>query len=127
MRAPCLLLLCAVVCCWGQSQLRVFNLRAKGLPQDALGITDGYVRVFCRDDLVGQTSVRKNSADPWWKEEYTYYTALENATLKLEVHDEDLIWDDLLGTCLTQVQLGTHQRQCSLEKGGTMFFDYTLS
>ncbi|XP_020780100.2 perforin-1-like [Boleophthalmus pectinirostris] len=126
MRAVCLLLLCACVSL-GQSQLRVFNLRAQRLPQDALGITDGYVRVFCRNDLVGQTSVRKNTADPWWKEEYTYYNAEENSTLKLEVHDEDLIWDDLVGTCLTQVQSGTHQNQCALEKGGMLYYDYTLS
>ncbi|KAK7933744.1 hypothetical protein WMY93_004640 [Mugilogobius chulae] len=128
MKSVTLLLLCSsILCCWAQTQLRVFNLRAKGLPQDALGITDGYVKVFCRDDLVGQTSVRKNTADPWWKEEYTYYTAQLDSELKLEVHDEDLIWDDLVGTCLTQVQPGTHQKQCVLEKGGMLFYDYTLS
>uniref|UniRef100_A0A3B4AFD3 C2 domain-containing protein n=1 Tax=Periophthalmus magnuspinnatus TaxID=409849 RepID=A0A3B4AFD3_9GOBI len=120
----CLVLLCAAVCC---GQLRVFNLRAKGLPQDSLGITDGYVRVICRNDLVGQTSVRKNTVDPWWKEEFMYYSAVENSTLKLEVHDEDLIWDDLVGTCLSQVQFGTHQNQCALEKGGMLYYDYTLS
>ncbi|CAL9707894.1 unnamed protein product [Knipowitschia caucasica] len=126
MRSLLLLLLGASVC-WGHSQLRVFNLRAKGLPQDFFGITDGYVKVFFRNDLLGQTSVRKNTVDPWWKEEYTTYTAQENATLKLEVHDEDLILDDLLGTCLSQVQNGTHQKQCALEKGGMLFYDYTLS
>ncbi|KAJ0067383.1 hypothetical protein NL108_003222 [Boleophthalmus pectinirostris] len=126
MRAVCLLLLCASLC-WGQSQLRVFNLRAKGLPQDLLGITDGYVRVWFRSEPLGQTEVRRNDANPWWREEFIYIHAKPSDPLKLEVHDKDLIWDDLVGTCLTQVQPGTHQNQCLLEEGGILYYDYTLS
>uniref|UniRef100_A0A8C6WSC2 C2 domain-containing protein n=1 Tax=Neogobius melanostomus TaxID=47308 RepID=A0A8C6WSC2_9GOBI len=120
MAPPCvLLLLCA-------TQLRVSNLRAKGLPQDVLGITDGYVKVFYRSELLGQTEVRKNEANPWWREDFVYVYANPNNPVRLEVHDKDLIWDDLVGTCHAVVQPGTHQDQCELEQGGVLFYEYTL-
>ena len=125
LKSPLLLLL-LVAAASAQSVLTVFNLRAKGLPQDNLGISDGYVKVFCQDDPMGQTSVRQNSADPWWKEVFKYYTALENSTLKLEVHDEDVLFDDLVGTCEIIVKSGSHQGECKLEKGGTLYYEYTL-
>ena len=125
MRSVCLLLLLCSVS-WAQTQLRVFNLRAKGLPQDLLGITDGYVKVFFRSELLGKTDVLKNNANPWWPEDFIYVYAKPNDPLRLEVHDKDLIFDDLVGTCFVQVQSGTYEEHCDLEKGGALFYDYTL-
>nr|XP_046242163.1 perforin-1-like [Scatophagus argus] len=126
--ASSLPLLLLVLCCLSvaQSQLKVFDLRANDLPSDLLGITDGYVKVICGFEKVGQTSIRDNNANPWWEEEFTYFQALENDVLRLEVHDSDVLFDDLVGVCQRQIKLGTHEHECFLEKGGTLHYSYTL-
>lgn len=119
------LLLCSLAAT--QAQLRLFNLRASGLPSGLLGTTDGYVKVFCGSSLLGETSVRNNTPNPWWAEEFTYFSAAENDTLKLEVLDSDYGFDDRLGICQRQMKLGTHEHDCYLEKGGVLHYEYTLS
>ncbi|XP_029366534.1 perforin-1-like [Echeneis naucrates] len=109
-----------------QCQLRVFNLRATGLPSDILGITDGYLKVFCGSAFLGTTSVRKDNANPWWEEEFTNFKAQENDVLRLEVYDSDFLFDDVLGVCQRQIKKGTHEHDCYLEKGGTLHYAYTL-
>ncbi|XP_051279140.1 perforin-1-like [Dicentrarchus labrax] len=109
-----------------QSQLKLFNLRATGLPSDIFGTTDGYVKVFCGPATLGATSIRHNEANPWWEEEFAYVKAQENDILRLEVHDSDLVFDDLLGVCQRQIKLGTHEYECFLEEGGTLHYTYTL-
>ncbi|TNM90184.1 hypothetical protein fugu_004418 [Takifugu bimaculatus] len=47
--------------------------------------------------------------------------------LRLEVHDSDFLFDDLLGVCQRQVKRGTHDHNCFLEKGGTLHYSYTLN
>lgn len=81
-------------------QLKVFDLRAKGLPSGLLGITDGYVKVFRGAAFLGKTSVRNNQANPWWSEEFSHFSGTSKDLLKLEVWDSDFIFDDLLGTCI---------------------------
>ncbi|XP_019957927.1 perforin-1-like [Paralichthys olivaceus] len=120
-----LLLLCSLTV--AEAQLRLFNIRASGLPSDILGITDGYVKVFCGSATLGTTSVQDNNPNPWWEEEFSYFNAQENNILRLEVHDHDMIFDDLLGVCQRQIKLGTHQHDCFLEKGGTLRYTYTLN
>ncbi|XP_061880230.1 perforin-1-like [Entelurus aequoreus] len=119
-----LLALCALT--ETQAQLKVFSLRASGLPSDILGTTDGYVKVFCSSVTLGTTAVRKNNANPWWGEQFSNFKAQENDVLRLEVYDSDIIFDDLLGVCQRQVRPGTHQHDCFLKKGGTMHYTYTL-
>ncbi|XP_021169796.1 perforin-1 [Fundulus heteroclitus] len=119
-----LLVLCALSL--AQAQLRLFNLRASKLPSDLFGTTDGYVKVFCGAATLGKTSVRKDTVNPWWEEEFAHFQAQENEVLRLEVYDSDLVFDDLLGVCQRQMQLGTHQHDCYLEKGGTLHYSYTL-
>ncbi|XP_029916800.1 perforin-1-like [Myripristis murdjan] len=119
-----LLALCSLVVV--QAQLRLFNLRATGLPADLLGITDGYVKVFCGSGVLGETSVRHNNANPWWEEEFVHFKAQQNDVLRLEVFDSDPIFDDLLGICQRQIKVGTHEHDCFLEKGGTLHYAYTL-
>ncbi|XP_073321959.1 perforin-1-like [Pagrus major] len=109
-----------------QSQFRLFNLRATGLPSDLFGTTDGYVKVFCGSATLGTTSTRDDNANPWWDEEFSYFSAQENDILRLEVHDSDLIFDDLLGVCQRQIKPGTHDHDCYLEEGGTLHYSYTL-
>ncbi|MEQ2291678.1 hypothetical protein AMECASPLE_015406 [Ameca splendens] len=119
-----LLVLCTLSL--AHAQLRLFNLRASNLPANLFGTTDGYVSVLCGATNLGKTSVRTNTANPWWEEEFTHFQALENDVLKLEVHDHDILFDDLLGVCQRQLQFGTYQHDCYLEKGGTLHYSYTL-
>ncbi|XP_033498681.1 perforin-1-like [Epinephelus lanceolatus] len=119
-----LLVLCSLNV--AQSQLRLFNLRASGLPSDLFGTTDGYTKVFCGSAALGTTAVRKNDANPWWEEEFVDLKAQENYVLRLEVYDSDLVYDDLLGVCQRRLKLGTHEHDCFLEKGGTLHYAYTL-
>ncbi|XP_037536557.1 perforin-1-like [Nematolebias whitei] len=109
-----------------QSQFRLFNLQASNLPSDLLGTTDGYVKVFCGAASLGKTSVRRDTVDPWWEEEFSHFLAQENDVLRLEVYDSDLFFDDLLGVCQRQIKLGSHEHDCFLEKGGTLHYSYTL-
>lgn len=109
-----------------QAQIKVFNLRASNLPSNLLGTTDGYVKVFCGTASLGETSVRNNEENPWWEEEFQYFSAKESDLLKLEVHDSDFLLDDLIGVCERRIQTGTHSHDCFLKKGGTLHYSYTL-
>lgn len=120
-----LLILCSLAV--AQPSVRVFNLRATGLPADALGVSDGYVKVFCGSVSLGKTSVLHNEINPWWDAEFTYFQARENDILRLEVHDSDLVFDDLLGVCSRQIKRGTYDHQCTLDNGGSLYYSYTLS
>lgn len=127
--ASSLPLLLLVLCSLGlaQSGIHIFDLRASDLPSDLFGITDGYVKVFCGSATLGETSVRKDTVNPWWEEEFSHFKAQQNDVLRLEVHDSDLFFDDLLGVCQRQIKLGTHSHDCFLEEGGTLHYSYTLS
>lgn len=120
-----LLVLCGLAA--AQTGLRVFNLRATGLPADALGISDGYVKVFCGPASLGKTSTIYNQVNPWWEEEFAYRNALENDNLRLEVFDSDLIFDDRLGVCTMMLKKGSFDQQCTLDEGGSLYYSYTLS
>ncbi|XP_041644214.1 rabphilin-1-like [Cheilinus undulatus] len=126
--ASSLPLLLLVVCTLNvaQSQIRVFDLRATGLPSDLLGISDGYVTIYCASTSLGKTSVQHDTINPWWPEEFSYYKAKENDLLRLEVHDSDLLFDDLLGVCERPIKVGTHSHDCYLAEGGTLHYSYTL-
>ncbi|XP_068590369.1 perforin-1-like [Cebidichthys violaceus] len=119
-----LLVLCSLTL--ADAQLKLFNLRGSELPTSILGTTDGYVKVFCGSASLGETSIRNNDPNPWWEEEFTNFKAQENDVLRLEVHDSDVVFDDLLGVCQRQIKLGTHKHDCFLKKGGTLHYTYTL-
>ncbi|XP_060927126.1 perforin-1-like [Limanda limanda] len=120
-----LLLLCSLTV--AEAQLRLSNIRASGLPSDIFGTTDGYVKAFCGSASLGQTSVHHDDPRPWWEEEFHYPKAQQNDILKLELHDQDLIFDDLLGVCQLLIKPGTHEHDCYLEKGATLLFTYRLN
>ncbi|XP_072288713.1 perforin-1-like [Eucyclogobius newberryi] len=127
MTSPLPLLLLLLGVSLSQAQLRIYDLRASGLDADPTTRADGYVKVFCNGASLGQTSFKKDEANPWWSEEFTYYNTQGNILLKLEVHDRDLMYDDWLGGCERTVKAGTHRENCPLQKGGTLYFSYTLN
>uniref|UniRef100_UPI0037E974C6 perforin-1-like n=1 Tax=Semicossyphus pulcher TaxID=241346 RepID=UPI0037E974C6 len=120
-----LLVLCSLN--MAHSQLRIFDLRATDLPSDIFGTSDGYVHVYLGPASLGKTSIQHDTINPWWEEEFSYFKAQENDVLRLEVHDSDFVFDDLLGVCQRQIKVGTHHHDCYLEKGGTFHYSYTLA
>ncbi|KAK1883604.1 Perforin-1 [Dissostichus eleginoides] len=126
--ASCSPLLLLVLCTLtvAEAQLKLFNLRARRLNSGILGTPDAYVEVFCGSANLGETSVRRNNRNPW-EEDFTYLDSQENDMMRLEVHDQDIGFDDLLGVCQRQIKLGTHEHECFLKKGGTLRYTYTLS
>ncbi|KAF3848437.1 hypothetical protein F7725_014934 [Dissostichus mawsoni] len=73
-------------------------------------------RGFCGSANLGETSVRHNDRNPWWDEDFNHFKAQENDVMRLEVHDHDIGFDDLLGVCQRQIKLGTHEHECFLEE-----------
>uniref|UniRef100_A0A3P8ZM95 C2 domain-containing protein n=1 Tax=Esox lucius TaxID=8010 RepID=A0A3P8ZM95_ESOLU len=126
----CLLVTCvlSVVRIYGEERmvLKVLNLRASNLNNGMFQTPDGYVKVFLGPRYGGKTEVRNDQHDPWWKEEFGFFNALENDLLKLEVYDSDFVIDDLLGSCERSIKNGTFQHECFLKKGGTLHYTYTL-
>ncbi|KAG8008565.1 Perforin-1 [Nibea albiflora] len=123
---PALLL---VLCSLGvaQATVRVYSLRGSGLNSDATSATDGFVKVFCDSRSLGRTQVRPNNASPWWEEEFTYYPAVQGSILRVEVYDQDVTFDDKLGSCQSSLKPGTYAHTCYLEKGGSIRFNTHLS
>ncbi|CAB1441925.1 unnamed protein product [Pleuronectes platessa] len=68
-----------------------------------------------------------NQKSIFWEEEFSDPMAQQNDILRLEVHDEDLIFADLLGVCQRHINKGTHEIDCYLEKGGTLQYTYSLN
>uniref|UniRef100_A0A3Q1B720 C2 domain-containing protein n=1 Tax=Amphiprion ocellaris TaxID=80972 RepID=A0A3Q1B720_AMPOC len=119
-----LLALCSLSA--AEAQLTVFNLRASDLPSGIVVTTDGYVKVFCGSASLGETSVRNNDPNPWWEEKFTYFQGQENDVLRLEVHDSDIFFNDLLGVCQRQINF-MREHDCFLESGGLLHYSYTLN
>ncbi|XP_024259330.2 perforin-1-like [Oncorhynchus tshawytscha] len=127
----CLLVVCvlAVVQIYAAEErkvLKVFNLRASDLNSGLFQTPDAYVKVFMGSGYGGKTEVKNNNHDPWWKEDFNFFNAIENDPMRLEVYDSDLLFDDLLGTCERSIKNGTWQHQCFLKKGGSLYYSYTL-
>ncbi len=119
-----LLVLCSLTV--AEAQLKLSNLQASSLPSSILGTTDGYVKVFCGSAPQGEMSVRYNNPNPWWEQEFTHFKVQENYLLRLEVHDSDFLFDDLVGVCHRQIKLGSHKHDCFLKKGGILHYSYAL-
>ncbi|XP_053085056.1 uncharacterized protein LOC128317321 [Pangasianodon hypophthalmus] len=108
--------------------LRVYRMHGKGLKGDALGnAPDPYVKMYVRNIFVTRTSVIKSSSNPIWSSTLTSNTAQINNELKLQVWDEDIQKDDLLGVCYTQVKRGSYSYQCTLSKGGYLIYSYEFN
>uniref|UniRef100_A0A672SDB2 Si:ch211-240l19.6 n=1 Tax=Sinocyclocheilus grahami TaxID=75366 RepID=A0A672SDB2_SINGR len=104
--------------------VRVFGLHARDLTGDAAGNKpDPYIKVWCGSVFGGQTEYHKDTAHPKWSAEFNFPNCKANETLKLEVWDKDLNYDDRLGTCTKQLQYGSFTVTCYLNKG-TVFYSY---
>lgn len=84
----------------GQQALFHLQVRVEGchdLPAaDSNGLSDPYVRIFCEQQLQGQTSVVKETLHPKWSHaQYDFVLKnLPTAEVQVEVYDWDLLGDD---------------------------------
>merc|ERR1719228_811366 len=103
-----LLLLCALHAVPSRAGLAVSDLRGNKIPSpNLLGTPDAYVKVFSGTTDLGRTATRNNNRNPWWDEDFHHFQAREGDVLKLEVYDDDILFDDLIGTCTRTIQVGT--------------------
>ncbi len=111
---------------FASAAVRVFGLHARDLTGDAAGNKpDPYVKVWCGSTFGGQTEYHKDTANPTWSAEFNFPYCRANETLKMEVWDKDLNYDDHLGTCTKLVQYGSFAVTCYLNKG-TVFYRFEL-
>ncbi|XDV24508.1 hypothetical protein PO909_028653 [Leuciscus waleckii] len=104
--------------------VRLFGLHAKDLTGDVLlNKPDPYVKVWCGSIFGGQTEYIKDNRNPTWTAEFNFPNCKSGETLKMEVWDQDMNFDDPLGTCGREVQYGSFTITCYLKKG-TMFYSY---
>ncbi|KAG8008568.1 Perforin-1 [Nibea albiflora] len=120
-----LLLLCSLGV--AQATLSLYGLRAVDLNGDTFTETDCYVKLFYDSGCVHMTSVKDDDNNPSWNEEFIYLEAEQSRTLSVEAWDEDLIYDDKLGSCQYFLKQGTHNISCYLAEGGTLYLSYTLA
>ncbi|XP_067441296.1 perforin-1-like isoform X2 [Thunnus thynnus] len=114
-------------CCPLRAQrgtLEVTIIRAWDLYGDTFSATDGYVKlqygsIRRRTDVV-------TSNNPWWNARYDLGTVDTSLTLRIEVWDEDVRYDDLMIYCELSPTQGSHGVTGSLEVGG-LEFDYKLT
>ncbi|CAJ1054051.1 perforin-1-like [Xyrichtys novacula] len=104
--------------------LVVTIVRAWNLYGDIWGTTDGYVKIQY-GSYSGRTSVI-SSNDPRWNARFSIGKVDTQSDLKIEVWDDDWIYDDLLGSCAKSLKKGTHTYSCPTLRGDVEV-QYTLT
>ncbi|XP_056311088.1 perforin-1-like [Danio aesculapii] len=111
---------------FASASVRVFGLYARDLTGDPAGNKpDPYVKIWCGSTFGGQTEYHKDNAHPVWSAEFNFPNCKAKESLKLEVWDKDLNFDDKLGTCTKTVEYGLFSVTCHLSKG-SLFYKYEL-
>lgn len=105
----------------GLAKIVLNIVRGKGLFGDYSSGTDGYVKVFDKNNiLLGKTHTINNNNNPSWNQEFDMDDMLlsANSKLKIEVWDADNYYDDLLGTCYAPLRSGNRgEVVCPLNHG----------
>lgn len=105
--------------------IRVWGLRATGLTGDPGHPPEPYVKVWCGGTSGGRTETIKSTPNPSWSAEFSFLSCGFGQTLVLEVWDEDVTYDDHLGTCRETVTQGTHSPVCTSLSQGIVYFNYS--
>ncbi|XP_070846490.1 perforin-1-like [Chaetodon trifascialis] len=95
--------------------LTVTIVRGWSLRGDYLGETDSYVHMWYGSHHHRTPMIE--SSNPKWNCYYHLGKVDTSLILKIEVWDEDLFHDDLLGSCTRELQQGTQTFTCPTENG----------
>ncbi|XP_072129073.1 perforin-1-like [Mobula birostris] len=102
----------------GTGHLLVTIKSGFGLWGDYLSGTDGFV-VVSYGNAKGRTRVINNNNNPTWNTrlDLGVVVAHSNVRLTLVVYDEDIFWNERLGTCKVPLISGVTHRTCHLKHG----------
>ncbi|CAI5680989.1 unnamed protein product [Oreochromis niloticus] len=100
-------------------------IQAFGLKGDFWGKTEGFVKIYYDYPRYQTNVIRSNS--PSWITFYRLENVKTSSPLRIEVWDKDAWFDDWLGSCVNYLTQGTNTIRCSLQRGGTVFVNYTLT
>uniref|UniRef100_A0A3B5QFW8 Perforin-1-like n=1 Tax=Xiphophorus maculatus TaxID=8083 RepID=A0A3B5QFW8_XIPMA len=104
--------------------LRVTSIRAWGLNGDYAGATERLANKRL-EIFVNITDVI-NSDYPYWNVDYNFGKVYTLQVLAVEIWDEDLQYDDLLGSCVRYLSQGDNSFTCAAESG-RFEVQYTLT
>uniref|UniRef100_A0A3B5KX97 MACPF domain-containing protein n=1 Tax=Xiphophorus couchianus TaxID=32473 RepID=A0A3B5KX97_9TELE len=108
--------------------LRVTSIRAWGLSGD-YAVTYSYSSYSYVKMSLGSTYYRTdviNSDYPYWTVDYNFGKVYTLQVLAVEIWDEDLQYDDLLGSCVRYLSQGDNSFTCAAESG-RFEVQYTLT
>ncbi|XP_026214875.1 perforin-1-like [Anabas testudineus] len=114
---------CCPLHAW-RGTLEITIVRAWSLYGDYAGPTDAYAKMWYGSFFHKTKMISSN--DPYWNDRYYLGKVDTHHRLKVEVWDEDLQYDDLLGSCERNLMQGSHRFTCSTLQGA-FEVKYTLT
>ncbi|XP_046727610.1 perforin 1.5 isoform X3 [Silurus meridionalis] len=107
----------------GHGTLTVLVQRATGLKADLFTKTDGYVKVWY-NNMYEETEIVMDDNNPEWNISYNFGSIEFGHELIFEVWDIDVLYNDMVGSCVVYPENGIHSHSCRLKKG-VFYFTYS--